>query len=202
VRISIVIPTTWRNSLVDAVLSAYHREVQTIVVIDGDAMAVNPKMIGKFAHAHPLIASTGKRNDDYGATARNVGVQLAEGEYVMFLDDDDVYLPWALDKVLERIGESQKDEVLVFSMKYASTKDVVERLRGTVLWKDEVLRQSEVGTPMLAIPLYMALKTRWHPGYGHDHQYARELGQIAKFRWFRDVIVEVRHTPEDGGKNV
>src|SRR5713226_864400 len=45
------------------------------------------------------------------AGARNIGLVASQGEYVSFLDDDDVRLPQSLDRQIEALQASESDFV-------------------------------------------------------------------------------------------
>jgi glycosyltransferase involved in cell wall biosynthesis len=96
--VSVVIPTRNRSSLViNAVRSALDQSFspfELIVVIDGpESMADGSTVeaLGEVRDARlrviPLATSVG------GSEARNHGVRAARGNWIAFLDDDDVWLP-------------------------------------------------------------------------------------------------------------
>jgi glycosyltransferase involved in cell wall biosynthesis len=92
--ISVIIPTVSRPGLLEAALASVaaqdvHGEVEVIVINDGggpvDSIvhAWNKKMTIK------LLEVDQRRGP---ATARNLGIQVADGDYIAFLDDDDLFL--------------------------------------------------------------------------------------------------------------
>lgn len=100
--ISVIIPTMGRSSLyraIDSATSQIVRPEELIVVADllkeeefkrvsDEIMALNIDM--------PVIL---RRTMGKGvAAARNLGVEVARGEYIAFLDDDDVWLPQHLSE--------------------------------------------------------------------------------------------------------
>ena len=91
-RVSVVIPTYNRSRLlretVESVLAQTYPNVETIVVIDGSTDDT-AEMLAQYAGQVTVI-----RQANQGvAAARNRGMRAASGEYVTFLDDDDLILP-------------------------------------------------------------------------------------------------------------
>jgi len=105
--VSAIIPTHKRpESVANAIKSAAaqtYRNLEIIVVIDG---------------ADPVVLKRLHELDNYrlrivviercagGGEARNVGVREAKGEWIAFLDDDDVWLPEKIEKQLAAVGAS------------------------------------------------------------------------------------------------
>jgi glycosyltransferase involved in cell wall biosynthesis len=113
--VSAVIPTRRRPELLRrAVLSALAqtlREIEVVVVIDGedpatrialDELSLQDGRLRVLA----LSASVG------GSDARNRGVDMAVGEWIAFLDDDDEWLPGKLQAQIDAVGAS-KASVLI-----------------------------------------------------------------------------------------
>ena len=105
---SIVVPTYNRVNFLQQALSSIwaqtHGEYEIIVVDDGST-----------DRTEDFLASLGGRvktvrQVDRGpAAARNLGVMSAKGEYVAFLDSDDVWFPWTLatyHKLIEKYRPS------------------------------------------------------------------------------------------------
>jgi len=90
--ISIIIPTYNRVSdvqrAIDSALAQTHQPCEVIVVDDGSTDAT-PELLAGYG---PRLRSLRQENQGRSA-ARNEGLKIARGEYVVFLDSDDALLP-------------------------------------------------------------------------------------------------------------
>ncbi|MEP3389622.1 MAG: glycosyltransferase family 2 protein [Reichenbachiella sp.] len=113
-KVSVIIPTHNRSTqLIVAVESVLLQEIEglEIIVIDDRSGEKHYASIEQLAQANDQIIVI--RNDqNLGVSAsRNKGLDLATGEFVLFLDDDDVLLPNMLSRSLEAIEASNMDLV-------------------------------------------------------------------------------------------
>ncbi len=76
---------------------------------------------------------------DHGYRARMEGIARATSTHLAFMDDDDVYLPGAIDLFREHAC----DVPVVFRM---------DHYRHGILWRDPVLRFGNVSTQMMLVP--------------------------------------------------
>lgn len=115
-RVSVIIPTYKRpTNLANALESVACQDFadKEIIVVDdngedsqfrGETAAAVAKVREKYPQVSiSLLAHTRNRN---GAAARNSGLLQATGEYVAFLDDDDVYLPGRLRESIAVLREA------------------------------------------------------------------------------------------------
>jgi glycosyltransferase involved in cell wall biosynthesis len=113
----VVIPTKGRiEPLVKAVESVLNQEYQDKEVIVVDENPVNTdcaqfvdnfvSKLQKSGERVRLIRHAQPRN---AAAARNTGLFATNAEFVSFLDDDDMFLPGRLSRVIEVLKESGKD---------------------------------------------------------------------------------------------
>jgi glycosyltransferase involved in cell wall biosynthesis len=94
--VSIIIPTFNRAQLcMEAVKSALNQtytDIEIIVIDDGSTDST-PQIINNL---HPKVLYI--RQSNGGVTkARNAGINAAHGEFVAFLDSDDIWLPWKIE---------------------------------------------------------------------------------------------------------
>jgi glycosyltransferase involved in cell wall biosynthesis len=126
--VSVIIPSKGRPQLVQnavgSVLAQDIPNIEVIVVDDGSPEQLAPILKGIFGDRIRCL-----RNDvSLGApAARNIGLRLARGEYVAFLDDDDLWLSDKLSRQLGCFKNAGNDCVLV-GCSFAYTRDG-ERIR-------------------------------------------------------------------------
>ncbi|WP_420593601.1 glycosyltransferase family 2 protein [Deinococcus sp.] len=109
--VSAIIPTRNRpEQVVQAVRSALaqtYPALEVIVIVDGpDAATVSllSEISDSRLRVHELPESLG------GGGARNKGVELSAGEWIAFLDDDDVWLP---DKTEKQVAAAREQDFQV-----------------------------------------------------------------------------------------
>lgn len=107
VDISVVIPSTGRPTLSQAITSVRSQDfdgvVEVVVVFDLDPKKTDPEVVQLAADADVVAFTGGQRK---GGFARNLGVKRSEGEWIAFLDDDDVWLPSKISQQLQ-LAESE-----------------------------------------------------------------------------------------------
>ncbi|MCX7804000.1 MAG: glycosyltransferase family 2 protein [Planctomycetota bacterium] len=100
--ISVVIPVYNREKLVgDAIRSALEQETTfpfEVIVVDDGSTDGTVAAVKSFGDKVKLIAFPANRG---GCAARNAGVEAAQGEFIAFLDSDDIMLPGRLQSQAE-----------------------------------------------------------------------------------------------------
>src|SRR3954469_10559452 len=79
---------------------------------------------------------------DWGANARNHAIPRARGTHLVFLDDDDEWVPGAL-AAMRRFAREKPDRIGIFKMELPD---------GNRLWDSREVRYGNVGTPMFVVP--------------------------------------------------
>jgi hypothetical protein len=82
------------------------------------------------------------RDEDFGNGARRSMIGRAKGTHLLFMDDDDQFAIGAL-ATMRRFASENPGRIGIFRMRY---------LDGRVLWSEPVLRQRNLGSPMLCVP--------------------------------------------------
>lgn len=110
-KVSVVIPTYKRSDTlsraIKSVAEQTYKDIEILVVDDnepGDEYSKNVAELIKNLNYENLILVTQERHIN-GAAARNAGIRHAVGEYVAFLDDDDLWMP---NKIEMQVSELSK----------------------------------------------------------------------------------------------
>ncbi|GAA2169580.1 glycosyltransferase family 2 protein [Pedococcus bigeumensis] len=93
----------WVRECLESVARCVPHDTEVIIVDDGSTDA-SPAICDEIAAGRPLWRVVHQANAGLGA-ARNVGIDLATGDYVGFLDGDDVLLPAYADLVRRAVAD-------------------------------------------------------------------------------------------------
>ncbi len=111
-QVSIIIPTHNRPQMlkeaVDSALAQTFQDFEIIIVLNG-ASAESVEMARRLQD-HPKI-KLAEMEDSTLAASRNFGLDFAQGEWIAFLDDDDIWLPEKLQLQLDAARETGADLV-------------------------------------------------------------------------------------------
>ena len=105
-RVSVVIPTYNRSDYileaVESILTQTYRDFEIIIVDDGSTDDTRDVLAGQIEAG--TIRYIYQENRSKSA-ARNHGIRLAKGEYIAFLDSDDLFTPTKLAKQVAFLDE-------------------------------------------------------------------------------------------------
>ena len=116
-RFSIVVPChasrAWLRPCLDSVLSQSFTDFEVIGVDDAD-LDGSGRILDEYAAADPRVRVLHlDENVGLGPT-RNAGLKECRGEYVLFLDADDLYLPGSLEAIAARIDATGRPDIVLF----------------------------------------------------------------------------------------
>jgi len=117
-EISIIIPVynveRYIGTCIECILNQSFKDYEVILIDDG-SIDQSSSICKKYASLDNRIIYYRKENGGQSA-ARNMGIELSIGDYIMFLDSDDCFAEDALEKASKKITESGVD-MLGFNFK-------------------------------------------------------------------------------------
>lgn len=193
--ISVIVPTKGRKTLERTLRSVrLHRGHEVIVVGEG-AQPLAKKTCKELRPDVPFDIRffKGPKSNNWGNSQRDLGMKKARGRWLMFIDDDDIYVPDAFKHVLNAIGQErspQQATIHVFRM-------LDFRYKRQVLWQCKKPLLGNVGTPMLCLPNLEDFKGMWPDSqdYGSDQMFIQDTlnrWPSSKITWETDIIVICR----------
>ena len=121
--VSVVIPTYKRSDTLERAINSVrnqtYRDIEIVVVDDnvpGDVYSQSVKqLIDRLAYDNLTLVTQPKHIN--GAAARNAGIRKSNGEYISFLDDDDLIFPDKIEKQVAALKEMDETVGGVSSLK-------------------------------------------------------------------------------------
>ena len=91
-----------------------------LVVVDDCSTDTTPELLRELSHQDDRIVPVFNRMNRGAAGSRNVALEICAGEYIAFLDSDDLWRPSKLDVQLRLVQATGADIVYSSSMNEVS----------------------------------------------------------------------------------
>jgi len=189
-NLTFVVPTIGRPCLIRALTSI------TTQMLQGDRLAVvadgfcdQTENLLREANIKPnYFLKNPRRHGDWGHTPRNMAFEIVEGDYILTIDDDDAYLPGAVDLIRARLKQSEPFPHM-FKMYWRGRQ---------TLWEHPNVALLNVSTQMIVTPNVKEKFGTWGKRYEGDFDYCVSLREKwGKIVWCPEIIV--RYGPDPVG---
>jgi glycosyltransferase involved in cell wall biosynthesis len=138
--ISVIIPVyngeAYLRECIDSILNQSYRNFEVIVINDGSTDGTRD-ILERFYSDNTAITVINKKNGGVSA-ARNDGINASRGEYLMFLDADDEYLPDALKQMVMEMDDETDFLVCSYQKKWIKTHSQINKRQ--VLTRNDIYR--------------------------------------------------------------
>lgn len=125
-KISVIIPfysnREWLEEAIDSVEKQTYTNFEIILINDGSS-----ENIDDLFNAHNKIIYIEQENKG-AAVARNVGIERATGDYVAFLDADDLWEPRKLENQLKKMIETQANWSHTDYVRFSEKNDTIDKM--------------------------------------------------------------------------
>lgn len=171
--ISIIVPVynvkNYLRMCVDSIVNQTYENLEILLLDDGSTDG-SAELCDELAETDARIKVYHQKNSGISAT-RNVGISMAAGEYIGFVDSDDYVDSTMYEKMITKIKEENGDLVICGYQKVDENNDYIENdspIRNEVLNSHEAVKR-------------MYEKRGWYYVTLWNRLYRRELFQNLKF---------------------
>ncbi|CAB4130773.1 Glyco_tranf_GTA_type domain containing protein [uncultured Caudovirales phage] len=169
--VSVIIPTYNRPELLAKAISSAAKQsyINTEIIVVGDKCPTLNEIMGHNIRSVNLANNYGSG----GAVPRNVGIMLAQGEYIAYLDDDNEWAPDHISSVMDAImGSGAKWGFSSMSVQGQDLKFTKPQFQG--------IDTSCVIHPKEMFYTCGKWKDRVEAGYAHDWEF---ISRLANHNW-------------------
>ncbi|MFF0743245.1 CDP-glycerol glycerophosphotransferase family protein [Streptomyces sp. NPDC004111] len=167
-RFSVIVPAyqvqEYLEECLDSVLTQSYDDFELIAVDDCSPDACGD-LIDEYAARDPRVRPVHLTENGGLGNARNVGIEQARGDYLLFLDSDDTLAPGALRSISDRLKESDSPDVLVFDYARTFWNGELERNR----FSGELHEEGPASFTLADRPgLLRVLMVAWNKAYSRE----------------------------------
>lgn len=177
-KLSIIIPTLGRKSLnrtLDSLKDQRASEDEILVVGDGPQKEAR-RIVEERGVGYRYLETPPTHR--WGHAQRNLGMSQSKGDYLAFMDDDDVYLPGAFEAMRKAASDNPKIGLFLFRMKIQAAG------KERIIWDPQAIYLGNVSTQMILLKRTMPFLAQWGPhplvksGSGGDYIFIRQNAGI------------------------
>ena len=129
VKVSVIVPAYNEENHIkvclDSIISNDLKEIEIIVINDGSTDGT-AKIVEEYESKYDIITVISKENEGQGS-ARNIGIDLAKGEFITFVDADDEIHNNMLSKMYNKLQQEQADICVCDYFEITNTNKVVKK---------------------------------------------------------------------------
>ena len=178
-KVSVIIPVYNVEAYVGECLESVRRQTLRdleIICIDDCSQDGSGQVLRQAAAEDPRIRIYRNEKNAGLASARNRGLSLAGGEYVYFLDADDLIVPDALEKLCERADRNRLDAIVFCASFIYENPGLEERFH-----RNPAVFKSEYPDTLTGRELYIRWMQVWdwmpsQPRYFYRRSFLEEYG--------------------------
>ena len=127
IKISVIIPIfnaeKYISDCLESIINQTLKDIEIILINDGSNDKTE-QIIKEYAKKDKRIIILKQKNKGAGA-ARNSGIQISKGEYISFIDSDDMFHFKTLEIAYENLIKFNADIVLFYGRNFKQKKDII-----------------------------------------------------------------------------
>lgn len=140
-KVSIITPTFNRSHLIADTLRSLQQQTYPLwecIVVDDGSTDGTADVVHDFGAADSRILYLTRSREPKGAcTCRNIGVEAAVGDFVIFLDSDDVLAPHCLEQRVQAFATAPDNDFIAFPALLFRSQPGDENLLWNVVTEDD-----------------------------------------------------------------
>lgn len=160
--LSIIVPSYNRKAEVPALLESLTQQTSSnFEVIIVDDCSKDPVEV---TQSYPFVVKVIRNETNQGAAeSRNIGARASKGDWLLFLDDDDRFMPEKSEKILQVIEQNPDINFIYHPAKCEMVNEgfsyVTQPIEPQEISTERILLANKIGgMPMIAIKKEMFLK--------------------------------------------
>ena len=199
IKFSIIIPTFNRAHMIhpaiESVLNQTYKDWELIIIDDGSTDKTKD-IIDKYIEKDNRVKYLHQKNKERSA-ARNNGIKNAKGDWICFLDSDDVYHTTHLEEFKNLINQKDLKRGLYFSgLSYGKYSENFEEYDLTHKNNIEFIVLNTIGTPRACIHKSIILKHQFNEKIriGEDRELWSRILKNHPLYWHnKKTFIEMEH---------
>ena len=202
-RVSVIIPTRNRRrhleEAIESVFAQTYSDYEIIVVDDGSTDGTKDLLAERY-RGRPLVCFSQENRGS--SAARNVGIRAARGEFLAFLDSDDLWLPRKLECQIPLFDRNPAVGFVFCGSARMDGRGVLRAREPTREYRGRavraMLRKSMMPTPTVVIRKRLVSETGLmyeDLSFGEDWNYWLRIAARCEVDFVPEVLVHYRDTP-------
>lgn len=198
--ISVIIPVYNSEEFLSDCLKNVQKQTYSdfeVILIDDGSADRSREIMKRFAESDPRIKWDGQPNSGPSA-ARNAGLEMAAGDYIYFLDSDDVLKSDAFEKCLHAMDETQADMIMFDAETIIEDSYMAERgdTQKFSQWMSEFYDRSDCFSPYGVMDPLSFLRESIMMGkfrgncwlYLGRSEFVQQVRFVESIRYYEDVL--------------